>query len=123
MMNAMDKIVKKLCDGKDIKLDDFYVHQSIDYINKIYPLEQIYQYLDLMYNCISRFGNTDELSYIADEKKAVCNRITVLLKEKKLEAKKCRECGKKLPWNYPYNLCQSCYNSMHNFDTYRDLCY
>lgn len=113
MITAMDHVVLNLRDGKKIKLDELYKHQNFECMDKVYQLEQVYSYLDLMYNCISRFGEKEDLGFIIDEKKQVCERIAILLKEKKLEARTCRECKRKLPWNYPYNLCQECYDKLY----------
>lgn len=113
MITAMDHVVLNLRDGKKIKLDELYKHQSFECMDKVYQLEQVYSYLDLMYNCISRFGKKRDLKFIIDEKKQVCERIATLLKEKKLEARTCRECKRELPWNYPYNLCQECYDKLY----------
>ncbi|MBO4366906.1 MAG: ATP-dependent helicase [Clostridia bacterium] len=47
---------------------------------------------------------------VLDEKDAICKRINELLKtDKKLYLTRCRNCGKKLPWNSPYLICDKCY--------------
>lgn len=47
---------------------------------------------------------------VTEEKEHICNLITDLLKtDKKLYLNRCRDCGKKLPWNARYLICDKCY--------------
>ena len=58
---------------------------------------------------------------VLDEKDAICKRIGELLKtDKKLYLTRCRQCGKKLPWNSPYLICDKCYSRDWMYDFYND---
>ncbi len=52
----------------------------------------------------------------------VLRRIAKLLAESKQGyIRKCSCCGKELPINYPYGMCQKCYNSRYDYyDYYND---
>ena len=44
-------------------------------------------------------------------KKEVCTLMIQLLSEQTYEERTCPSCGKKLPWNWPYRICDDCYKN------------
>ena len=56
---------------------------------------------------------------VEKEKEEVCKKINgFLATDKKLFLNKCNRCGKKLPWDYPYAVCQTCYARSWAFEDY-----
>lgn len=91
---------------------------SISDINKrIQELEWLYQKYDLIHNFVRLFGMPDtreeQKELIRKKKKEVSDTLTNVLKTKQLKRRQCPDCGRALPYNYQYGVCESCY-SMRN---------
>ena len=75
-------------------------------------LEQQYMVLDLYYNIARKFRPSEAASALIMDKKRICSeRITRILEKQKLKGKTCSCCGRSLPWNYPYGMCEGCYRN------------
>jgi len=77
-------------------------------------LEHQYKALGLLYS----FCNTMDLPLnkqaVMDQKYAIAEQIHNLLKTNmKMMGRKCRECGAKLTWDYPYPVCDKCFARKH----------
>ena len=74
-------------------------------------LEADYRRCDLYYNYARLF--LEEPDYILEEiqrrKYLISQGIIHILSTQKLQQKTCRSCGKGLPWNWPYRLCDACH--------------
>ncbi|MBQ3934673.1 MAG: hypothetical protein II715_02550, partial [Clostridia bacterium] len=56
---------------------------------------------------------------VEKEKEEVCKKINgFLATDKKLFLNRCNRCGKKLPWDYPYAVCQTCYARSWAYEDY-----
>ena len=91
---------------------------SISDVNKrIQELEGLYQKYDLIHNFVRLFGMPDtreeQKELIRKKKKEVSDTLTDVLKTKQLKRRQCPDCGRALPYNYQYGVCESCY-SMRN---------
>ena len=76
-------------------------------------LERQYKSLGLLYS----FCNTMKLPLnkqsIMDQKYDIAERIHKVLKTNMtMMGRKCRECGAKLSWDFPYPVCESCFSKM-----------
>ena len=76
-------------------------------------LEGDYRMCDLCYNYARRFlENPDPvLRTIQQRKDLISSGIIHVLSTQKLPGRKCRQCGKRLPWNWPYAICDHCWRS------------
>ena len=76
---------------------------------------------DIYHQLMRRIG----IEVINDkEKEEVSKKINeFLLKDKDSFVKKCRYCGKTLPLNYKYNICEKCYRSNFNYYDRNDYDY
>ena len=95
---------------------------SISDVNKrIQELEGLYQKYDLIHNFVRLFGMPDtreeQKELIRKKKKEVSDTLTKVLKTKQLKRRQCPDCGRALPYNYQYGICESCY-SMRNRGRY-----
>ena len=73
-------------------------------------LELQYKKLDLFHQFCERTDSSCNEYLYRDKRRRVVEGINRLLSaDKDGWDRKCRECGRKLPWNYPYNLCEKCY--------------
>ena len=74
-------------------------------------LEADYRRCDLYYNYTRLF--LEEPDYILEEiqrrKDLISQGIIHILSTQKLQQKVCHSCKKRLPWNWPYRLCDNCY--------------
>ena len=74
-------------------------------------LEADYRRCDLYYNYARLF--LEEPDYILEEiqrrKDLISQGIIHILSTQKLQQKVCHSCKKRLPWNWPYRLCDNCY--------------
>ena len=72
-------------------------------------LEELYSVCDLVYYYCRVFNHPRELDDVAETRNRICSLIIDILKKQSLPGKRCRRCGKILPWNYPYGMCEECF--------------
>ena len=72
-------------------------------------LEYSYKVCDLLYYYLERFGRDEELPDVREEKRIISIGITELLEKQQLPENRCKRCGRRLPWNYRYRVCESCH--------------
>ena len=75
-------------------------------------LEADYRRCDLYYNYARLFLEEPEeiLTEIQRRKDLISQGIIHILSTQKLNAKTCISCKRRLPWNWPYKLCDSCFH-------------
>lgn len=74
-------------------------------------LEDYYRGLDLYYSFAKNFGYVIDLEWLAKEKEKVSDKInTSLIKDISKHQRKCKYCGRALRWDYPFGVCDRCYN-------------
>ena len=75
-------------------------------------LEADYRRCDLYYNYARLFLEEPEeiLAEIQRRKDLISQGIIHILSTQKLNAKTCISCKRRLPWNWPYKLCDSCFH-------------
>lgn len=71
--------------------------------------EQLYRQYDLAYAFTEKFGSKSESETILAYKKELSGIIAGILKTTALPYRTCRQCGRKLRWNYPYGICSKCF--------------
>ena len=78
-------------------------------------LEEEYRRCDLYYNYARLFlDNPDRiLAEIQRRKDLISQGIVHVLSTQKLQQKTCVSCKRRLPWNWPYKLCDSCWRRAH----------
>ena len=96
--------------GETVRAID-YLPYSGELPNKVdlQELEYAYKVCDLLYYYLERFGNDEELPAVRDEKRVISEGITELLEKQQLPENRCKRCGRRLPWNYRYRVCESCH--------------
>ena len=81
--------------------------------DEIRELENIHKKLDLYFNLARKFQPQEETLDLIMEKKRICSeKIMKILEKQELKGRRCSSCGKMLPWNYPYGMCEKCYSRM-----------
>ena len=75
-------------------------------------LEEDYRLCDLYYNYARRFLDRPEdiLTSIQQRKDLISAGIIHVLTTQKLPGRACRKCGRRLPWDWPYAVCDHCYH-------------
>lgn len=120
MMTMWKKYAKEVVDNGCIKLDDsvFNVNMQADAPTNnesIQILESMYQRYDLIYNFVRLFG--DKTTKEKDKenlriiKRKISDKMTALLAKNVLSRRQCPDCGIYLGYDYPYNVCQDCYEN------------
>lgn len=89
---------------------DYWVGNPGDNLQE---MQEAYKLLSLIYVCLRRFGNHDDLPTVMQRKKALNKAIMKYLESHKFAPKRCRVCGKVLSWNFPYKLCEECHDEMY----------
>ena len=73
-------------------------------------LEEIYRECDLVFSFVRTVQYTEEdLARLVSRKK---ERVAAMIMQKlsdKNFTRTCRQCGKPLYWNYPFSICQDCF--------------
>ena len=100
--DMLDRI-NDVVDANLVPFDDELDKMSME------ELEDLYLVYDLIYAYLRKFNHRERLSDIIDLKRDCSGRIIDILRNQQLEGRKCRSCGKDLPWNYPYAKCEDCY--------------
>ena len=74
-------------------------------------LEADFRRCDLYYNYARLFLSEPEklLEEIQRRKDLISQGIIHILSTQKLQARKCKTCGRNLPWNWPYTMCDGCF--------------
>ena len=73
-------------------------------------LEQQHRILDLYFNLARKFQPLESTLDLIMEKKRICSkRIMKVLETRGFKERRCRSCGRTLPWNHPYGLCPKCH--------------
>ena len=81
-----------------------YSRDSLD------ELEQNYRICDLLYTYLRKFYTVEKLMEEVGRTKAeIAAQIIHILESEKLPERRCRRCGKILPWNYGYSTCERCF--------------
>ena len=77
-------------------------------------LELFYKELSLYYSFAKTMNIRVDIDKVLNHKSEVSERIhEILRKDIIVYGKTCRLCGKKLPYNYKYGICQECYYSTY----------
>ncbi len=72
-------------------------------------LEESFRLCDLLYGYCEKFGHTEFREEIMDRKNLISEQMSSILARQSLSGKKCPGCGRGMPWNYPYRLCENCF--------------
>ncbi|MBR2528473.1 MAG: adenosinetriphosphatase [Blautia sp.] len=96
-----------------------YDHIPRPFAANLQDLEFIYEKCDLIYYFCRTFHHEDCMPNLEEARKEICKNIIRILSEQKLPGKRCSSCGKELPWNYPYGVCEKCYAMRRNSFTKR----
>ena len=74
-------------------------------------LEENYRRCDLYYNYVRLFLEEPDrlLAEIQRRKDLISQGIVHILSTQKLQQRTCPSCKRHLPWNWPYRLCEGCY--------------
>ncbi|MDO5133327.1 MAG: helicase-related protein [Eubacteriales bacterium] len=79
-------------------------------VDAIDALEQQHRVLDLYFSLARKFQPQENtLEYIMDRKRDCSERIMKVLARQGFKEKRCKFCGKLLPWNHPYGICERCW--------------
>ena len=84
-------------------------------------LEADYRRCDLYYNYTRLFLERPDplLEEIQRRKDLISQGIVHILSTQKLQQKTCRSCKRRLPWNWPYRLCDQCYRKRSGYKVWK----
>ena len=110
---------------KETDREEYDIYQIVEQIDieessgngALATLERQHAALDLYFNIARKFQPSERTFELIMEKKRVCSeRIMKILEKQKLRGKTCRCCGRELPWNYPFGICERCYKSRRYYE-------
>lgn len=110
LMYLFHKFFMKIVEECEITLHDFYNLDSNYMPEELNDLEEEYKKLDLLYNLFRKAEKKEFLPDILKKKKDFSCKISKILTAQALKPRKCKFCGKPLPWNYPYGMCENCHD-------------
>ena len=77
-------------------------------------MEISYKALDLYYGFAQKMHLSFDEDWVYYTKLDLSYRINQeILKTLKTNQKKCRRCGRNLPWNFTFNICEECFDSLN----------
>ena len=103
---------------KEVRGEKYSIHDQVAAValrnpsaaDAIDALEQQHRVLDLYFSLARKFQPQEStLDYIMEKKRACSRRIMKVLARQGFKEKRCKSCGKMLPWNYPYGMCERCW--------------
>lgn len=78
--------------------------------NDLYDLESYYKMLDLYFQFSRKVGLPIDEEALEEERRSTEEEINRILKtECSSYTRKCSECGREMPWNHPFSVCDRCY--------------
>ena len=51
------------------------------------------------------------MNQVSAVKSGITHEIIRILDKQRFQGRRCRICGKKLPWNFEYDICDYCYEN------------
>lgn len=105
------------------KIAPFVTEQinSLSYIRTdLRSCEAAYKKADLLYVFADRYGIEKRKEKLCNIRKKISDNIILILSNTKLTPKRCKYCGKTLPWNYPYGMCSECHSERYGSRSYSD---
>ena len=93
------------------------VLQFVGTSNDLSSLELDYKKLDLLFSFLKSIDTQNEEYFkrVTELKEEISMKLIKELKKKKNIFKHCNVCGKKLPWNYEYGMCQKCFEKQRRW--------
>jgi ribosomal protein L37E len=80
----------------------------------LFKMEISYKALDLYYGFAQKMHLPFDEDWVYYTKLDLSYRINQeILKTLKTNHKKCRRCGRNLPWNFTFNICQECFDALN----------
>ena len=80
----------------------------------LFKMEISYKALDLYYGFAQKMHLPFDEDWVYYTKLDLSYRINQeILKTLKTNHKKCRRCGRNLPWNFTFNICQECFDTLN----------
>ncbi len=75
-------------------------------------LEEDFHVCDLLYSYMDRFEHPDGIPEVLGVKEQISKAIITILGKQELAGRRCRECGRPLPWSYAFGVCERCHRGM-----------
>ena len=97
LLHDIGKIVYRSGDGRN------HSQSGFEY------LEQDFKLCDLLFGYCEKFDHTELRGEIMHRKNRISERMTKILARQALSGKKCSRCGRAMPWNAPYGICERCF--------------
>ena len=85
------------------------VHDDLD------ELEQMFKKLDLFYGYCDKFKHEEYIADIINRKNRISRAMISILAKQELKSRTCKRCGRRIPWNYPYGLCERCHRARRSW--------
>lgn len=98
--------------GECANIESYITHIYHPESKSLEDLEHQHSYLDLLYNYCDRFDEKwcDD---IMQKKEKISEMIMEILKAQVYQKRTCKHCGKKLPWNSKYTMCNKCHDRLY----------
>ncbi len=75
-------------------------------------LERKFRICDLLYAYLRKFYPVESLmNEVSAVKSGITHEIIRILEKQRFQGRRCSICGRKLPWNYEYSICEFCYEN------------
>lgn len=117
LKNIWNKMFECELDNNKYEFPENIISEVREY--ELNELEELFKICDLLYQYYDKFNYNIEIEKVLEIKHIISSKIISILEKQKLKGKTCKYCSRKLPWNYPYSMCEHCHNEMYgqwNFD-------
>ena len=106
LVNLWKSYIEEYIDGKDIHFPEAPLNETLD------TLEMYYRELDLYYSFCKEMQKECQAEETMLVKADTSEKIHKILRSQMKNLRnKCKICGKDLPWDFPFNMCEDCYES------------
>ena len=110
LLDAWKAMARSVVSGRQLYIPDYFGDEGAD---DLADLEAEYRFLDLAWRFADGYGTRQQADEVMRRKKEAAGAITEELSKQRLKGKECRECGRSLPWSYPYPMCQKCHDMLY----------
>lgn len=101
-------------EGGSITMEDITENVNFSQDSSLTELELQSKICDLLYQVLVKTSRDSELIATVNGYKQKCSHaIMKKLEDSEFQAKKCSACEKVLAWNYPFKMCQQCYEQIY----------
>ena len=115
LFTIWNDLIKGAAENNVLSADLFYPEPASSFTQ----LEEDFKVLDLLYHYCLLY-QPEACGEVTRRRRQISETLMKMLENAKFTPRRCRTCGQELPWNWPYGICENCWET-RKYDTSYDL--